>query len=64
MTRRGGFGHAFGISFLAFVVYYIFLIGGEELADRSYISPALAMWLPNVIFLVIGLIFVRKGEKR
>jgi lipopolysaccharide export LptBFGC system permease protein LptF len=64
LTKRGGYGSAFGISFLAFVLYYIFLVGGEELADRSHISPALAMWLPNVIFLVIGAFFVRKGEKR
>jgi lipopolysaccharide export system permease protein len=64
LTRRGGYGSAFGISFLAFTLYYIFLVAGEELADRSYVSPLLAMWAPNVIFILIGVLFIRKEESR
>ena len=44
-----------GVSLLFFLVYWMFLIGGEELADRSFISPALAMWAPNIVFGVLGI---------
>jgi hypothetical protein len=35
-------------------VYYVGLIGGENLADRDIISPFWAMWAPNVVFLAVG----------
>ena len=37
-----------------FIVYWAFLIAGEEFADRGIMSPILSMWLPNVIFGIIG----------
>ena len=37
-----------------FIVYYLFLIGGEQLAEREVISPVLAMWLPNLVFGIVG----------
>lgn len=58
ITRRGGIGTGFGISLLFFVVYYIFLIGGEELADRRFVSPAVAMWAANVIVGAVGIYLV------
>jgi lipopolysaccharide export LptBFGC system permease protein LptF len=30
------------------------LIGGEKLADRNLLDPAIAMWLGNAIFIGIG----------
>jgi lipopolysaccharide export LptBFGC system permease protein LptF len=30
------------------------LIGGEEIADRNYVSPAIGMWAPNVVLFVIA----------
>ena len=32
----------------------MFLIGGEELADRGFIPPTLAMWAPNIVFALAG----------
>jgi len=58
ITRRGGMGTGFGISLLFFVVYYVFLIGGEELADRRFVSPAVAMWAANAIVGAVGLYLV------
>ena len=34
---------------LFFLIYWSFLIAGEELADRGQIGPFVAMWLPNWI---------------
>ncbi|MCS7245063.1 MAG: LptF/LptG family permease [candidate division WOR-3 bacterium] len=62
IVRRGGFGTALGISFVIFTIYYIFLIGGEELAKKGMINGAIAMWFPNVFFFLIALYFIRKEE--
>lgn len=54
-ARRGGVGIGFGVSLAFFVVYYLFLVGGEELADRGLVSPFLAMWGANLLFGAVGL---------
>lgn len=51
---RGGAGLVIGVSVGVFAIYYIGLIGGEDLGDRLIISPFFAMWTPNVIFTVVG----------
>jgi len=54
--RRGGFANmAVAVGF--FMVYYLLLIGGEQLADRRIVSPILAMWLPNMILGAVGIYF-------
>ncbi|HMG19512.1 MAG TPA: LptF/LptG family permease [Gemmatimonadales bacterium] len=52
---RGGVGLVIGTSLAVFSVYYVGLIGGEELGDRLVVSPFLAMWTPNLIFAIVGL---------
>lgn len=54
-SRRGGVGIGAGIGILFFLVYYLFLVGGEQLGDRGMVSPFWAMWSPNVLFGGIGL---------
>ncbi|MBN1153856.1 LptF/LptG family permease [candidate division KSB1 bacterium] len=49
MARRGGMAVGGGISLLFFIIYWSFLIGGEELADRQYLSPFIAMWIANIL---------------
>jgi lipopolysaccharide export system permease protein len=51
---RGGIGMVIGVSLSVFCVYYVFLIGGEDIADRGFMSPFWAMWAPNAIFTVVG----------
>jgi lipopolysaccharide export system permease protein len=52
---RGGAGLVIGTSVIVFAIYYIGLIGGEDLGDRLIVSPFVAMWIPNVLFTVLGL---------
>lgn len=52
-ARRGGLAAGF-LSVGFFVFYYLCLIGGEQLADRELLSPAVAMWLPNVVLGAVG----------
>jgi len=55
-TRRGGLATS-AISIVVFIIYYLLLIGGEQLADRSIVPAALAMWLPNIVFGIPGVWF-------
>lgn len=55
LTRRGGMGVAIGISILVFILYWAFLIGGEDMADRAVISPFWAMWSANILLGSLGI---------
>ena len=56
MARKSGFAVSMVFSLGFFIIYWVFLISGEEFADRGYLSPALSMWLPNLILGPIGLL--------
>jgi lipopolysaccharide export system permease protein len=51
---RGGAGLVIGTSVIVFAIYYIGLIGGEDLGDRLIVSPFLSMWGPNLLFGALG----------
>jgi len=55
MTRRGGMGMAVAVAIVLFIVYWAFLIGGEDMADRGIITPFWAMWSANILIGCIGL---------
>ena len=64
MARRGNMAVGLGLSLAFFVLYWAFLIGGEELADRLYISPFWAMWSANILLaLAGGYILVRSTKE-
>ena len=54
LFRKGGFTIATSLSFGFFLVYYIFMIGGEDLADRNILSPMVGIWSPNVLLFIIS----------
>ena len=56
MARKGGFAVSMAFSLSFFIIYWIFLIGGEEFADRGLLSPVLSMWLPNIVLGSLGII--------
>jgi lipopolysaccharide export system permease protein len=55
---RGGVGLVMGVGFLVFAIYYIGLIGGESLANKNIVSPFVAMWIDNIVFLIIGIVLI------
>ena len=66
MSRRGNFALSTTISLGFSIVYWAFLIAGEQLADRGTISPFLSMWLPNIILGLFGsyLIYINSKDRR
>jgi lipopolysaccharide export system permease protein len=53
---RGGIGLVIGGGLLIFSVHYVGLTAGESLADRGFVSPWQAMWTPNIVLTIVGLI--------
>jgi lipopolysaccharide export system permease protein len=59
LTRARGTAVSVAVSLVFFFAFWMFLIGGEELADRGFLFPGLAMWAPDVIFAAVGLFLMR-----
>lgn len=54
-ARRSGRAVGFGIGLLIAFAYWSMLIAGQSLGiQRTDVSPVLAMWLPNVVVLLLG----------
>jgi lipopolysaccharide export system permease protein len=51
-------GVAIAVSIFLFVVYWAFLIGGEDLADRGLVTPFWAMWGANLSLGALGLYLI------
>lgn len=60
-TRQGSAGISLAVSLLFILVYYVFLIAGEQLADRGTVSPSLAMWAPNILLGALGVFLTIRG---
>jgi len=55
LTRRAGRAVGFGIGVLISTLYWSMLIAGQTVGiNNPQISPALAMWFPNVVILMLG----------
>lgn len=55
LARRGGIGIGMGMSLGLFILYWAFLIGGEELADRLIVNAFWAMWSANFLIGGVGI---------
>ena len=60
---RGGLGMVIAASSVIFAIYWVGLISGEDLADRGVAPPVVTMWIPNVIFTLLGLWFAKNMGK-
>lgn len=60
---RSGKGVGLGIGVLVIFFYYIFLLSLERVGKRGVIHPALAIWLPNIVFFMIGTVnLIKRGR--
>jgi len=63
MARKGGLAVGGSISLGFFLLYWVFLIAGEELADNQYITPFMAMWLANIVVGAAGIFLVIRSVR-
>ena len=64
LVKRGGITIASALSITFFLIYYILLIWGEQLADRNLLNPGIGSWLPNIILFISGIIILRQSNKK
>jgi lipopolysaccharide export system permease protein len=53
---RGGIGLVIGGGLLVFSIHYVGLTAGESLADRGFVTPWAAMWAPNIVLTIVGVL--------
>ncbi|MCK9556774.1 MAG: LptF/LptG family permease [Candidatus Cloacimonetes bacterium] len=58
MTRTSGIGMAFSVSSIIFLVYYVALNMGEQLADKGNLNPFISMWLSNIVFFIMACLLI------
>jgi lipopolysaccharide export system permease protein len=63
MFRSGGLGVSGGLALFFFLIYWVCLIGGEDLADRGYVHPWLSMWFPNILMTGLGIFLILRNIK-
>ncbi|MEX2442285.1 MAG: LptF/LptG family permease [Alkalispirochaeta sp.] len=64
-SRRSGRGVGFGIGLLIATAYWSMLIAGQTFGtQRPEVPPALAMWAPNLVFLVVGVVVFWKRARQ
>jgi len=54
-TSRNGKGVSVSLALAVYLIYYIFLVGGEKFADKGKMDPMLAMWSANLVLIAIGI---------
>ncbi|MEO7794492.1 MAG: LptF/LptG family permease [Thermoanaerobaculia bacterium] len=57
-NRHGGRSSGFAISIGIIVAYYVLLSQGEDAARLGKLSPGFAIWLPDLLLLVIGVVLL------
>lgn len=61
--RSGGYGGGIAASLILLFTFYVFLTFGKVLGVAGVMSPLWAVWMPNLVFIVIGsamMVFVKK----
>jgi len=62
-NRLGGKSSGFSLSIAIILIYYVLINNGEHLADTGKISPAVAMWAPNLVLLAIGIYLLIRANR-
>ncbi len=61
---RSGKSAGLALSLVVFLIYYVLLAVGTNLANTGKLSPAVAYWMPNIVMtLGAGLLIWKKGQE-
>ncbi len=58
MIKKSGKSIGFGISLILIVIYYAILIAGVALGERGQLIPWLAIWSPNIVISLVGILLL------
>jgi lipopolysaccharide export system permease protein len=60
---RGGIGIHIGIGLLIAFTYILFMQISTTFATNAGLSPLIAVWIPNIIYLFLGLFLLKRAPK-
>ncbi len=60
---RGGTGLHIGIGLALCFSYILFMKFADEFAKSGVVAPSIAIWMPNIVYLFIGLYLYHKAPK-
>ena len=63
ITRRGDTVISFALALIVITVYYVLFGWASTVAIKGLVVPWLALWLPNIVLAVIGVIFMFKVNR-
>ena len=63
IIKKGGLGIPVLVSIVFFIIYYVISLAAEKQARQNLLDPLLAVWVPNLILMPIGLFFLRQARK-
>jgi len=62
-SRKGGKSGAFVVTVALAFVYWMGLIAGQRLGQTGKLPVGVAMWIPNVVFAVVGVLLLARMER-
>jgi LPS export ABC transporter permease LptG/LPS export ABC transporter permease LptF len=62
-SRKGGKSSAFVLTVALAFIYWLGLIGASGLARQHKLPVGVAMWIPNAVFAILGLILIIRLER-
>ncbi|MBQ1830841.1 MAG: LptF/LptG family permease, partial [Bacteroidales bacterium] len=61
--KRGGLGLNIGIGLALSFSYILFMRFSQMFVHTGIMSPALALWIPNIVFAIVAFILYRLAPK-
>jgi lipopolysaccharide export system permease protein len=58
-NRRSGKSGGFTVSILIILAYYVLMSVVRNLAEKGVMPPAIALWIPDLVFFALGWYFLR-----
>jgi len=62
-SHRSVKSRGFAVGLIVVSLYYLLRIGGEAFAETGYISPAFGVWVPSLIFALMGTCLLYMANK-
>ena len=62
-NTRGGRSSGFAISLGVFLIYYVLLSSGEDIAREGSVPAWIAVWFPNFALLLVGMFLLARRNR-
>lgn len=62
-SARAVRSRGFGVSLSLIFLYYILLSAGQGFAEQGTIPAAVGLWMPNVVFLILGVVVFHRAAR-